>query len=149
MQPILQQSICGKNVPFHPARAACALLHRVFPIRSSDRYWRRLDRSLDQQTISCAPLGSAGNFLSTPKQIRFLIAGKALAGSGFAAFRRKDRGRAELLKGRLYPLMNALVALNRSKGVPLVNGWKNQAVGPIGVVRDEAACGWPANQRPQ
>ena len=123
--------------------------HGLLPIDPGKSHWQRLHRSLDEQAEAIAALGGPGNLATLPEQIGLLGADKALSG-GFTAGDRIECGfEVESGEGGLEPAMDAGITLRRAELIPVVLRWKDEAVGPIGVVGDEPAAGGSAHQRTQ
>ena len=75
------------------------------------------------------------------------MADEALARFGFAALGREKCRNVQFSERGLNPTVNAFVALNGGEGIPFVRGGESEAVGPVGIVRDEAACGGTPDER--
>src|SRR5438034_10375474 len=59
--------------------------HRFLPVGLGESDRRRLDRALDQQTVTIATLRRAGDLAPMPEQVELLGADEALAGQFLVA----------------------------------------------------------------
>ncbi len=77
------------------------------------------------------------------------MADKTLASLGPQRRWRQFSGEVQPFESQLNPPMNSAVTVLGRKCVPFMVGWENQAVGPIRVVRDNAASCRTPDQRAQ
>src|SRR6185503_4346762 len=138
---VVEITIKGEVFPFH----SCAVEEGVFPIGSRNA-GRRLDRPLDEQTLFGAALCGTGDLLVLPQHIELFGANETLPAAGshrLSSELRRNSGAPECL---LNPRVHASVALDGFERVPGIIGRKDETVGPIAVVRHQAAAGWPAHE---
>ena len=104
---------------------------------------------MNEQPEFVSSLGGTGNFFAVPKQVTLLMAGKAVAMPAGAAVRGEPGLHGQFGERQAQPFMNAPVTLFRLERVPFMVRGKGDAVGPIRVMRHEAAAGWTPDERTQ
>jgi hypothetical protein len=104
---------------------------------------------LNQQARLVPPLGRAGDFFAVPEQIEFLVADEALSRQGFLGERRQFGFHLQCRESPPQPVMDAPVAFHGLERMPFMARRKRGAVGPVRVVRHDAAAGRPADERAQ
>jgi len=92
LDTLIEQFVWSEVVPLEAVSVGCSLLHGILPVSPLQGYARGLDGTLDEQTVSGAALGRAGNFLSPPKNIEFFMPDEALTGASLTAFGCELRG---------------------------------------------------------